>query len=142
VALGGEQCARQRQQLLAEAIRQQAVVADADESAGQNVQEEAAQELDGVEGHDALLAAVSIIPPAKTRTLSVEGQQAMVGDGHAVGIAAEIAQHMGRAAEGRLGINEPFRPSQLRGHFLEPCRITEGGCWTAAVEQVPAVEPP
>ena len=80
VALGGEQCARQRQQLLAEAIRQQAVVADADESAGQNVQEEAAQELDGVEGHDALLAAVGIIAPAEADVLAVEGGEAAVPD--------------------------------------------------------------
>jgi hypothetical protein len=35
-----------------------------------------------------LLAAVGIIPPAETYPLSVEGHQAMVGYGHAVGVAA------------------------------------------------------
>ena len=57
-ALSGEQGARQGQQLFSEAVRQQAVVADAHETPGQDVEEEAAQELDGVEGHDTLVAAV------------------------------------------------------------------------------------
>jgi len=106
------------------------------------VQEEAAQELDRVEGHDARLAAVSIIPPSEADRLSVEGQEPMVGDGDAVSVAAEIAQHMGRAAEGRLGIDEPFLLAQIRGQILEPRGITEVGCRPAAVEQFLAVKPP
>ena len=65
----------------------------------------------------------------------------MVGDGHAVGVAAEIAQHMWGAAEGRLGIDEPFLLAQLSGHLLEPGGITEIGCGTSAIEQSLAVEP-
>jgi hypothetical protein len=42
-------------------------------SVGQYVQAEAAQELDCVEGHNALLAAVGIIPPSKGDLLSVKG---------------------------------------------------------------------
>src|ERR1035437_3161831 len=66
----------------------------------------------------------------------------MVRDGDAVGVATEIAQHMGRAAEGRLGIDEPFLLAQPGGQLLEPCRISEIGCGTSAVEQALAVEPP
>src|ERR1035437_4835021 len=40
-----EQCSGQGQQLFAEAVRQQAVVADAHEVPGQDMQEESAQEL-------------------------------------------------------------------------------------------------
>ena len=40
-------------------------MADADETPGQDMEEEAAQELDGVEGHDALISAVAIIAPAE-----------------------------------------------------------------------------
>ena len=112
-ALGGEQCARQGQALFAEAVGQQAVVADAHEASGQHVEEEAAQELAGVERHDALLAAVGIIPPAEVDALAVEGDQAVVGDGDAMGVAAEIAQHMFRSAEGRLGIDDPVLVVQL-----------------------------
>ena len=106
-ALSGEQCARQGQQLFAEAVRQQAVVADAHETPGQNVEEETAQELHSVEGHDTLLAAVGIIAPAEADVVAVEGGEAVVADGHAVGVTAEIAQDMFGAAEGRLGIDEP-----------------------------------
>ena len=105
----------QGQQLFAEAIGEQAVMADADETQGEHVEEEAAQELDCVDGHDALLAAVRIVAPAEADLLAVEGRQAMVADGHAVGIAAEVAQYMGRAAEGRLGVDEPFLLAQLVG---------------------------
>jgi nicotinamidase-related amidase len=46
------------------------------------VQEEAGQELLGVEGHDALPAAVGIIPPAEADALSIEGREAMVAKGY------------------------------------------------------------
>jgi len=49
---------------------------------------------------------------------------------------------MGRAAEGRLGIDEPFLLAQLCGQILEPRGITEVGCRPAAVEQFLAVKPP
>ena len=139
-SFGREQLVRQGQQLFAEAVGEDAVVSDAHESPGQHVEEEAAQELHCVEGHDALLAAVSIIPPAEAHPLSVEGHQSMVGYGHAVGVAAEVAQDMGRTAEGRLGIDEPFLVSQTGSQFLEPGRIAEIGGRTSAVEEVLAVE--
>ncbi len=31
----------------------------------------------------------------------------MVGDGHAMGVAAEIVQHIGGATEGRLQVHDP-----------------------------------
>jgi hypothetical protein len=36
----------------------------------------------------------------------------MIGDGNAVGVAGEIAQHMLWAAKGRLEVNHPFLPKQ------------------------------
>jgi hypothetical protein len=45
------------------------------------VKKEAAQEVHGVEGHDSLLAAVGIIPPAEGDALPVEGGEAVVADG-------------------------------------------------------------
>ena len=47
------------------AVGEEAVVADAMEAVGQRVQEEAADELVGVERHDLRLAAVAIISPAE-----------------------------------------------------------------------------
>ena len=39
--------------------------------------------------------------------MTVEAEQALVADGDAVGIAAEIPQHARRLTEGRLGIDYP-----------------------------------
>ena len=57
--------------------------------------------------HAALLAAMGIVLPAEGDALAVEAEQAVVGDGDAMGIAAEIAQHLRRAAQGLLGIDHP-----------------------------------
>jgi len=77
-------------------------VTNADEAFGQHVQKEATQELGGNQRHLTLLAAVGVILPAKGNALLVEGQQTMIGDGHAMGVAAEIAQHLHGSAEGGL----------------------------------------
>lgn len=82
---------------------------------------------------------MGIIPPAEADALSIEGREAMVADGHAMGIAAEIAQDMG-GAEGGLVIDEPPLFAQLLHQFLEPRGVAEIGGRTSAVEQVPAVE--
>ena len=113
VAIGGEQLVCERQEPVAQTIGEQAVVADAHEAFWQYMQEETAEEVDGVEGHDALLAAVGIIAPAEADALTVEGGKAVIADGHAVGIAAEVAQDMFGSAEGRLGIDVPFLVAQL-----------------------------
>ena len=63
---------------------------DAHEPSGKYVQKEAPKEFRGVKSHLALLTTVGVILPAKGDALLVEGQQAMIGNGHAMGVAAEI----------------------------------------------------
>jgi|ERR1019366_2297878 hypothetical protein len=65
--LRSEQFARQGQQLFSETVRQQTIVADAHETSGQDMLEEASQELDGTDGHYTLDSAVPIIAPAEAR---------------------------------------------------------------------------
>ena len=67
---------------------------DAHESSGEHVQKETPQELRGGKSHLALLATVGIVLPAKGDTLLIEGQQAMIGNGHAMGVTPQIAQHL------------------------------------------------
>ena len=64
----------------------------------------------------------------------------MIGDGHAMGVAAEIAQHLHRTAEGRLGINDPVVAMQAAEQFGELLRIGESGGRAGAHELVPAME--
>lgn len=72
-SLDGDPSACQGQQLFAEAVGEQAIAADAHEAFWQHMQEEAAEEVHGIKGHDALLAAVGIIAPAEADALTVEG---------------------------------------------------------------------
>lgn len=64
-------------------------------------------ELIGIERHDLRPAAMTIIPPAERDAIVNHADQAGIGDGDTMGVAAEISQHLLRAAEGRLGIDDP-----------------------------------
>ena len=106
------------------------------------MQEESAQELDGVEEHDALDSAVAIIAPAKADFFAVEGGDAVVGYGHAVGVTTEITEDIIRSAEARLGIDIPVLLAQRLDPLFEPRGIMEISGGPAAIEQVFAVEMP
>ena len=84
-----------------------AEVADADKAPGQHMLAKAAQELGSTESHDALFIAVSVVFPSEAHVVTIEAEQALIADGHAVGIPAEVAQHVARSTESGLGINHP-----------------------------------
>jgi len=88
-------------------------VADSDQALGQNVDQEAAQELICGDRHDLLLAATRIVFPAKRDSIILKRHQPMVGDGDAVRIAGEIVQNMLGTAEGWLGIDDPVLVEEL-----------------------------
>ena len=87
----GEELTTKGDSRSAEAIGEKSEVANAHERLGQHMQEETAQELASPELHLAQLATVGIILPAEGDKLSVECNQAMIGNGHAVGVAAQIS---------------------------------------------------
>jgi len=66
----------------------------------------------GGEGHRPVLITVCIILPAEGNLVALEGQEAVVGDGNAMGVAGEIAEHMMGAAEGWLGVDDPVLTEQ------------------------------
>jgi len=53
---------------------------------------------------------VGIIFPAEGDLVVVEGNEAVVGDGDAMGVAAEIAEHVMGTAERWFGIDHPVLP--------------------------------
>ena len=81
---GGQQLSAQLQTGNPKAIGQEPEVTDANEPFGQHVQKEATQELRGGQGHLTGLATVGVILPAESHALLFEGQQAMIGNGHAM----------------------------------------------------------
>jgi hypothetical protein len=103
-----QQTVTKRQEFGATAIGQEAERADADKAVGQDVKQETSQELLRGEGHRPVLIIVCIILPAEGNLVVLEGQEAVVGDGNAMGVAGEIAEHMMGAAEGWLGETTQF----------------------------------
>jgi hypothetical protein len=88
-------------------VGQKAEVADAHEAGGKHVEQEAAQELLDGESHQALLVAVCGISPAEGDLVPRKGDQAMIGDRHAVGVAAEITENVFGTTEGWLAVDHP-----------------------------------
>ena len=73
----------------------EAVVTDAVEPVGQDVDQEAADELVGVERHE-LVAGVALGPvilPFEGHALAVEGDEPAIGDSDPVGVTGQVGEH-------------------------------------------------
>ena len=107
-----EQAETKWKKLRSPPVGEEAEVANAHEAARQQVKQEATQELVDRQSHDPLPVVVSGISPSESNAAISEGKQPVVGDGDAMGIGAEIAQHVLQATEGRLGIDGPVLVEQ------------------------------
>jgi hypothetical protein len=94
------------------AIGQEAEVPDAHETFGEQMQEKAAQELIERERQQFLFVVVSGIAPTKRDFPVSKRDQAMVGDGHAMGVTTEIAKHMLWASKRSFRVNHPVFSEQ------------------------------
>ena len=102
-----EQSETERKEFCSLSVGEEAEVADAHKAARQQVKEEAAQELIDGQIHEPFLVAVSGVAPAKGYVALGESNQPAVGDGDAMGVGAEIAQHMFRSSERSFGVDNP-----------------------------------
>ena len=89
----GEQGPREGHARGATGVGEKSRLPDADEAARQDVLDEAAQKLHGGERHRAALVAVGVVLPRKGDVVAIEGEQPVIADRDAMGIAPEIAQH-------------------------------------------------
>src|SRR5450759_5863014 len=103
----GEKGAAESELGCAVAVGHEAEVADTVEAIGQGVKEEAANELIGLELHDLGGAALTVILPSKGDMVVVECDEAAIGNGDAVSVAAEIGENLGWSAERLFGIDDP-----------------------------------
>ena len=110
----GQQLSTKRESGRAMAVGEEAEVADAMEAGRQDVEEEPAHELVGLERHHLAAAFLPVILPEEADGVVGHGDEAAVGDGDAMGVATEIGQHLLGAAEGRLGVDHPVDPAQRR----------------------------
>jgi len=121
------------------AIGEEADMADAVEAVGHGMLQEAADELVRGERHDLGPAVLAIVLPGKADLTIIELHQAAVGDGDAVGVAAEIAEHLLRPGERRLGVDDPLDPGQGIELGGEAGRLGQGGEHTGKAEFAPGV---
>ena len=87
------------------------------------MEQEATQELVDRQGHESLLVAVSGISPAEGDVTVGKSNEPVVGDGDPMGIVAEIAQRMLRAAEWSFGVNDPVMAEQQPEPGCEGSRL-------------------
>ena len=98
----------QGQRLSSVAVGEQSEVADLDEAGGQDMEQEAADELDRVERHDAAAVVMPGVAPAEAHLAVIEAEESSVGDGNPMGVAGQVLQHVFGSAEGRLGVDHPL----------------------------------
>jgi len=122
-----EQCSGFGEVLSALAVGKEAVVPDAVKPWRQNVDEEAADELGGFEGHRlvAVLLLGPVVLPLKNDAVLIEADETRVGNRDTVGVAGEILQDGGGSCEGGSGIDVPVKVSKGRDELLEGARVME-----------------
>jgi len=141
-----KQVAHPREGLASVTLGEEAVVTDAVEAVGQNVEEKAADQLVRGQPHDAASAAAAIVLVGKRRLIVVDGDEPRMGDRRAMGVAGEIGQHALGTAERRLGVDDEGAVAERApalgesGGRGERGRIAEETEFAAAESGVEAVE--
>ena len=97
----------------------QAVMPDLDEAGRQHVLHEAREELNRVNGRRLAIAG------SEGDELGGDVDEPAVGDGDAMGVAPEVAQHVVGAAEWPLGVGDPIDRPKLAHESVEAFRIAE-----------------
>ncbi len=112
-----EQPQTKRKEFCSPPVSEEAEVADAHKTARQQVQEEAAQERFDWQSHEPFLVAMGGVAPAKGDVALGESNQPAVGNGDAMSVSAEIAQHVFWAAKRPFGVDNPVVTEQ----YPQPC---------------------
>jgi len=104
------------------------------------MEQEPAQELIDGQRHQALFIFVSRVAPAEGDDAVGKSDEPMIGDGHPMGVLAEIAERMLRAAERAFGVNDPWGAKQRAKPCCESLRILKRGESSAEAEFALCVE--
>ena len=89
-------------------IGQPAEVADTDNAEGAHVPHEAAEALESIKGEDLLHTTVAVVLPREGDAAVIPCPQAVMGERNTLSRAAQIFDHLGRAAEGARGVDDPL----------------------------------
>ena len=124
------------------AVREKAVVTDADEALGQDVHQESPQELGGSQSHHPPPTIVSVVFPEERDVPVAQGDEAVVGYRYPVRVIRQVAQHVFGAAEGALGIDNPVLFVEDREPLTELGALGQLGSAVVELEQALVVGSP
>ena len=68
------------------------------------------------------LLAMGIVSPAEGDAIVLEGHEAMVGDGDAMGVAGQVVENLFGTTEGWFGVDDPFLLAKLPEEVAEGTR--------------------
>ncbi len=112
-------------------VGQQAVVPDTHQTRRHEMQQKASQEFVDLECHQLTRVTVGPVSPTKGHTPVLESDEALVGNGGAVGVASEIAQDLLGSGKRRLGIDDPVLAG---GCAKSSVRVRFGGLQTSLIQ--------
>ncbi len=101
----------------------QPIVSDPDEPGRQGMQQEPPQELDCTESQPAGHLAGGIVSDSERDLVSTELQEPVVGDRDAMGVTAQVLEHLLRTPERCLGVDDPVGPVEPVFEY-EPIGVT------------------
>ncbi|MDM7996754.1 MAG: hypothetical protein QUT30_13875 [Acidobacteriota bacterium] len=90
------------------AIGHKTEVSDSGEAWGKNLEKEAAGEFVCFESHGSDGIVFSAISPLECYFAILKRHQAVIGNGDAVSIAADVIEDLSGSPEGRFGVDDPF----------------------------------
>jgi len=120
-------------------VGQQAEVPYPDKASRQDMEEEPADKLLGLEYHGLLAVMVRIISPEEGNLAVADGEEAVIADGDSVGISAQVLQDPLDASEGPFAIDHPFFVVERPPEGFELSGILER-TERAGKDQLPALE--
>ena len=85
---------------------------DADEALGEHVEKEPPQKLIQRQPHEPLLILMRRVAPAEHHFPILQRHQTVIRDGHAVRVAAQIAERVLGSAERAFGVDHPIGTEQ------------------------------
>lgn len=91
----------------------------------QQMQQESAQELFDRQSQQALLIFMGRIAPAEGNLPMLEGEEAVMRNGHPMGVRTEIPQHLFRAAERSFAIGDPAAGEELVDEASKHSRLRQ-----------------
>ena len=104
-------------------IGEKSEVADAHETFRKHVKQKAGQEFFCGNCHIALYVSMGSVSPAERNLSILKRDQPMVGNGHSMGVAAEIFENMFRAAEGPFAIDHPILTVEIANQGMKHLRV-------------------